>query len=159
MVPHVTIRTAHTTYAAALKTTTHPKTRRRKPYDATEYLMLLMMGLRVPETCRAKNTSIKLPSWIKLAFHFISSVRMWVSSFIRWVTPGDTVFACRTEQYTYTELPAVRRFCNASRPCAMRDATQQNIIKCWRNAMFQFMAASVYLGTLAWSHSVTFLQL
>jgi len=26
----------------------------------------------VPETCRAKNTSIKLPSFIKLAFHFIS---------------------------------------------------------------------------------------
>ena len=25
----------------------------------------------VPETCRAKNTSIKLPSCIKLAFHFI----------------------------------------------------------------------------------------
>jgi len=25
-----------------------------------------------PETCRAKNTSIKLPSCIKLAFHFIS---------------------------------------------------------------------------------------
>jgi len=27
----------------------------------------------VPEICRAKNTSIKLPSCIKLAFHFISS--------------------------------------------------------------------------------------
>jgi len=27
-----TIRTVHTTYAAALKTTTHPKTRCRKPY-------------------------------------------------------------------------------------------------------------------------------
>jgi len=26
----------------------------------------------VPETCRAKNTSIKLPSCIKFAFHFIS---------------------------------------------------------------------------------------
>jgi len=26
----------------------------------------------VPETCRAKNTSIELPSCIKLAFHFIS---------------------------------------------------------------------------------------
>jgi len=30
-----TIRTVHTTYAAALKTTTHPKTRCRKPYAAT----------------------------------------------------------------------------------------------------------------------------
>jgi len=30
-----TIRTVHTTYAAAPKTTTHPKTRRRKPYAAT----------------------------------------------------------------------------------------------------------------------------
>jgi len=46
MVPsHSTIRTAHTTYAAALKTTTHPKTRWRKPYAATQHLMLLMMGV------------------------------------------------------------------------------------------------------------------
>jgi hypothetical protein len=32
---HGTIRTAHTSYAAALKTATHPKTRCRKPYVAT----------------------------------------------------------------------------------------------------------------------------
>jgi len=44
-VPHGTIRTIHTTYAAALKTTTHPKTRCRKPYAATQHLMLLMMGV------------------------------------------------------------------------------------------------------------------
>jgi len=42
---HGTIRTAHTTYAAALKITTHPKTRCRKPYAATKHLMLLMMGV------------------------------------------------------------------------------------------------------------------
>ena len=36
---------AHATYAAALKTTTHPKTRFRKPYAATQHLMLLMMGV------------------------------------------------------------------------------------------------------------------
>jgi len=40
---HGTIRTAHATYAAALKT--HPKTRCRKPYAATQHLMLLMIGL------------------------------------------------------------------------------------------------------------------
>jgi hypothetical protein len=40
-----TIRTAHTTCAAALKTTTHPKTRCRKPHAATQNLMLLMMGV------------------------------------------------------------------------------------------------------------------
>ena len=40
-----TIRTVHTTYAAALKTTTLPKTRCRKPYAATQYLMLLMIGV------------------------------------------------------------------------------------------------------------------
>jgi len=39
------IHTVHTIYAAALKTTTHPKTRCRKPYAATQYLMLLMMGV------------------------------------------------------------------------------------------------------------------
>ena len=42
---HGTIRAAHTTYAAALKTTTHPKTRCVKPYAATQHLMLLMMGV------------------------------------------------------------------------------------------------------------------
>ena len=40
-----TIHTAHTTYTAALKTTTHPKTRCTKPYAATQHLMLLMMGV------------------------------------------------------------------------------------------------------------------
>ena len=62
----------HTTYAAALKTTTHPKTRCRKPYAATQHLMLLWWWAYVPETCRAKNTSIKLSCCIKLAIHFIS---------------------------------------------------------------------------------------
>jgi len=42
---HSTVRTLHTTYEAALKTTTHPKTRCRKPYAATQHLMLLMMGV------------------------------------------------------------------------------------------------------------------
>ena len=42
---HGLIRTVHTTYAAALKTTTHPNTRCRKPYAATQQLMLLMMGV------------------------------------------------------------------------------------------------------------------
>jgi len=32
---HGTICTVHTTYAVALKTTNHPKTRCRKPYAAT----------------------------------------------------------------------------------------------------------------------------
>jgi len=36
-----------------------------------QHMMLLMMGV-CTETCRAKNTSIKLPCYIKLAFHFIS---------------------------------------------------------------------------------------
>jgi len=69
---HSTIRTVHTTYAASPKTTTHPKTRCRKPYAATQRLMLLIIVVSVPETCRAKNTSITLPNCIKLAFHFIS---------------------------------------------------------------------------------------
>jgi hypothetical protein len=42
---HGTNRTVHTTYAAALRIITHPKTRCRKPYAATERLMLLMMGV------------------------------------------------------------------------------------------------------------------
>ena len=42
---HGTIRTVNTTYAAAVKTTTHPQTRCRKPYAATQHLILLMMGV------------------------------------------------------------------------------------------------------------------
>jgi hypothetical protein len=42
---HGTIRTVNNTYEAALKSTTHPKTRRRKPYAATQHLTLLMMGV------------------------------------------------------------------------------------------------------------------
>ena len=42
---HGTIRTVHTAHAAALKTTTHPKTRCRKLYAVTQNLMLLMMGV------------------------------------------------------------------------------------------------------------------
>jgi len=39
-------RHVHPTHATALKTTTHPHTRCRKPYAATQHLMLLMMGVR-----------------------------------------------------------------------------------------------------------------
>jgi len=35
----------HMTYAAALKTTTHPKCRCRKPYATTQHPMLPMMGI------------------------------------------------------------------------------------------------------------------
>jgi hypothetical protein len=45
LLPHGTIRTVHMTYATSLKTATHPKTRCRKPYAATQHLMLLMMGV------------------------------------------------------------------------------------------------------------------
>jgi len=37
--------TVNTTYATALKTTTHPKTWCRKSYAATQHLMLPMMGV------------------------------------------------------------------------------------------------------------------
>jgi len=39
------IRTVHATYEAAPKTTIHPQIRCRKPYAATQNLMLLMMGV------------------------------------------------------------------------------------------------------------------
>jgi len=42
---HSTNRTVHTTYATALKTTIHPKTRCRKPNAATQHLIFLMMGV------------------------------------------------------------------------------------------------------------------
>jgi len=43
--PRCTIRTVHTTHAAALKTTTHPKAPCKKPYAANQRLMLLMMDV------------------------------------------------------------------------------------------------------------------
>jgi len=42
---HGTIRTVNTTQAAALKTTTNPKTLCRKPYAATQHIMLLMIDV------------------------------------------------------------------------------------------------------------------
>ena len=42
---HGTICTVHMTYAVALKTTIHPETQSRKPYAATQHLMLLMVGV------------------------------------------------------------------------------------------------------------------
>ena len=39
------IRTAYTTYAAAIKTTTLQKTRCRDPYAETQHLIFLMMGV------------------------------------------------------------------------------------------------------------------
>jgi len=49
---HGNIHTVHTTYAAALKTTTHPKTWCRKPYAVTQHLMLLLMGVLTRNTSR-----------------------------------------------------------------------------------------------------------
>jgi len=37
--------TIHMAYAAAVKTTTHPKAQCRKPPAATQHIMLLMMGV------------------------------------------------------------------------------------------------------------------
>jgi len=39
----------HTTHTAALKTTTHPKTRCRKPYAATQHPVLLMIDVKYPK--------------------------------------------------------------------------------------------------------------
>ena len=42
---HGTISTVHKSYAAALKTTTLPKTRCREPYAASQHVIFLMMGV------------------------------------------------------------------------------------------------------------------
>jgi len=70
-VPHGTIRTVHTTYAGLSRPPPIQK------LGAENHKLQLNIQCSwwwayVPETCRAKNTSIKLPSCIKLAFHFIS---------------------------------------------------------------------------------------
>ena len=66
---HGTIRTVHKTYAAALKTTTHPKTRCTKPYAAAQHLMLLMMDY-VPEICRAYINKITLLHQVDISNYF-----------------------------------------------------------------------------------------
>ena len=91
MVP-CTIRTGHTTYAAALKTTTVQKTWCRKPYAATQHLMLLMIWWWscVPETCPAKITLIKLPCCIKLTFQIISRGRCTVKQPARYSSSSSS---------------------------------------------------------------------
>jgi len=71
-----------------------------------------------PETCRAKNTSIKLPSSIKLAFHFISwgrctvkqpsntpLLRRWGSNFLR---NSDIYLPNYMTSHSKRTLPGVR---------------------------------------------------
>ena len=89
---HQIFSTAHTTYAAALKTTTQPK-----PRCGNRMLQLNIWcswwWAYVPETCRARNTSIKLPCCIKLAFKIVSWGRCTVkqpSSNLMYIT-GHTV--------------------------------------------------------------------
>jgi len=53
---HATIRTVHTTHAAALKTTTHPKTWCRKPQAATQYPMLLLGSRTAPSALYTRPT-------------------------------------------------------------------------------------------------------
>jgi len=52
------------TYAAALKTTTHPKTRCRKQYAATQHPILLMMAY-VPETRDGEPLTMDIPEVTK----------------------------------------------------------------------------------------------
>jgi hypothetical protein len=68
---HGKFRTAYTTYAAALKTTTHPKTRCRNPYAETQHLILLMMGV-FTRNLSSKEYINKITCLIKLAFQIIS---------------------------------------------------------------------------------------
>ena len=70
---HGTIRTIHTNYAAAPKTTIHPQTQKTIRCNSTSNAP--DDGRMYPETRRAENTSIKLPCCIKLAFHIISRGR------------------------------------------------------------------------------------
>ena len=69
---HCVIRVCkvRTTYAVAPKTTIHPQTWKTIRYNSTSNAP--DDGRMCPETCRAENTSIKLPCCIKLAFHIIS---------------------------------------------------------------------------------------
>jgi len=70
------VRTINTTYAAALKTTIHPQIRCRKPYAATQHLMLLMMGV-----CTGNMSSWEYINKITLFNHVgISHYLLYVST-------------------------------------------------------------------------------
>jgi hypothetical protein len=58
---HNTIRTAHTNYAAALKTTTHPKTLCRKPYAITH-------------TSNAHDDGRIYPKYVELRIHLKNNI-------------------------------------------------------------------------------------
>jgi len=63
----------------------------------------------VPETCRGKNTSIKLPSCIKLVFHFIS-LQMLVTEVTKSITtrklPNTVISSCNNLYRVTRKTPA-----------------------------------------------------
>ena len=74
-----TICTAHTTYAAAVETTTHPETGCRKPYAATQHLMLLMMGVCTRNVSSQEFTNkITLLQQVGISHYFTCSDCYWV---------------------------------------------------------------------------------
>ena len=58
----------------------------------------------VPETCRAKNTSIKLPRCVKLAFHF-TSVSISLGSHAQYMPPSITTFFIWSNKYHHVMSP------------------------------------------------------
>ena len=74
MVP-CTLHTVHMTYAAALKTNTHPKTRCRKPYATTQYLMLLTVGVITRNMSSIEYINkITLLHQVGISIYFIISI-------------------------------------------------------------------------------------
>jgi len=69
---HGTIRTIHTTYAAAVKTTTNPKKLGAENHMLQLNIWCSWWWAYVRETCRAQNILIKFPCCMKVAFHVIS---------------------------------------------------------------------------------------
>ena len=86
---HGNIRTARTTYTAALKTTTHPKKLGAENHMLQLNIKCSWWWVSVPKIYRAKNALIKLPCCIKLAFQVISWARCTVKQPTNLIFPWD----------------------------------------------------------------------
>ena len=90
---HGTNRTVHTTYAAALKT--HPKTRCRKPYAATQHLTILMMGVCI-RNMSSKEYINKINSLHQVGIpHYFTKGSIGIKITVFWdVVPHSSVNRC-----------------------------------------------------------------
>ena len=110
--------TAHTTHTAALKTTTHPKTRCRKQYAATQLLMLLMMVVSTRNMSSQEYINkIVLLHQVGISNYFIfdnyfrQAVNIWCNKFLESL---GMCYDCSIPIFTVSATPRTLKECYQS---------------------------------------------